>query len=255
MSVEQQENFLANAEIATRKQSEVGLTKSEVVELSDGRRRHKAHLQQIDVYDPLFKGKNGTTEKNFRDTYKFNIAAYRLAKLLNLTSMVPPSVYREVDGKGGAMTWWIDNIQMDEKTRRDKKIPVPADQAWINQLNTVRVFDQLIYNTDRNQENLLITNDWKVWMIDHTRAFRAAPTLMNPKALTRIDYRLMRRLKSLTREEVQRELGRWIYPEELDGLMARRDVIVKFFESEISTKGDVSVLTDLPRSTPQVTIP
>ena len=39
-------------------------------------------------------------------------------------------------------------------------------------MSLVRVFDQLIGNIDRNVGNLLITSDWRIWAIDHTRAFR-----------------------------------------------------------------------------------
>ena len=39
-------------------------------------------------------------------------------------------------------------------------------------MQIVRLFDQLIYNIDRNLGNLMITNDWTIWAIDHTRAFR-----------------------------------------------------------------------------------
>ena len=34
---------------------------------------------------------------------------------------------------------------------------------------------------------------------------------------------------------------------EIDGLLARRDKIVKFFEDEVAKKGDGVVLFDLPR--------
>ena len=43
----------------------------------------------------------------------------------------------------------------------------PADNAF-----AVRVFDELIANRDRNIGNMLWTSTWKMWMIDHTRAFR-----------------------------------------------------------------------------------
>ena len=49
-------------------------------------------------------------------------------------------------------------------------------------MDTIRIFDQLIYNMDRSQENLLIGNDWRAYMIDHTRAFRKWPQLRNPAA-------------------------------------------------------------------------
>ena len=45
------------------------------------------------------------TETNFKDSYLFNVAGYRLAHLLGLN--VPVSVHRKVDGKDAAVTWWV----------------------------------------------------------------------------------------------------------------------------------------------------
>ena len=41
----------------------------------------------------------------------------------------------------------------------------------------MRVFDELIANTDRNLGNMLIDRQWKLWLIDHSRAFRLHETL------------------------------------------------------------------------------
>ena len=86
--------------------------------------------------------------------------------------MVPVCVEREVGGDRGAVDWWVDGVLMDEKARIAGNISPPDVAAWNRQMATIRLFDQLIYNMDRSQENLLITTTWKVWMIDHTRAFR-----------------------------------------------------------------------------------
>ncbi|HUS08211.1 MAG TPA: hypothetical protein VMZ52_18045 [Bryobacteraceae bacterium] len=249
-----QEKFLLTADIVSRKPTSVGTTHTEKAKMSDGRLAHDAHIQCLDEYRPIFRGKNGTVEKNFRDTYKFNIAAYRLDKVLNL-NMIPVSVEREVDGKQCSLTWWVDDVKMSEEERRDKQIKAPADQSWIDQLNKVRVFDQLIYNTDRNQGNLLITNDWKLWMIDHTRAFRTSHALLKPDALMRCDYNLLAGMKKLNAARLTKDLAPYVRPEEITALLARRDVIVKFFDSQVRTKGDDSVLTGIPRSTPVVSIP
>ena len=183
------ERFLKTANIVSQKVLESGTTKSIRATLSDGRVTHDAHIQFIDIFRPVFRGAEGTVEKNFRDTYKFNIAAYRLAKMIGIGNMVPMSVEREIEGKFGSVTWWLDNIWLTEAERRDKQIKPPATQEWSDQLNIVRVFDQLIYNTDRNQGNLLITPEWKLWLIDHTRAFRAQKTLLKPESLGRCDFR------------------------------------------------------------------
>lgn len=251
----EQERFLKVADITSQRELSEGSTKSFRMTLSDGHLTHDAHFQPIDIYKPVWRGKDGSLEKNFRDTWKFNVAAYELSKLIGIAHMVPASVEREVDGRLGSMTWWADDVQMTELERRDKKVAVPATQDWVNQLHIVRVFDQLIYNTDRNQGNLLITSDWKVLLIDHTRAFRTQSTLQNRNQLMRCDYRLLQALRKLNRPALLKSLGPYLRAEEITAILARRDLIVRFFDNEVAQKGEVSVLTDLPRSTPQVSVP
>lgn len=228
----EQERFLRTARILDEAYAGKGITESKKATLTDGRRRHMAHIQFIDVYKPLFKGKDGSEEKEFKDTWKFNVAAYRLAKMLHLANMVPASVERIVDGKPASVTWWLDGIAMDEKERLSKNIRPPDVAEWNRQMDTIRVFDQLIYNMDRSQENLLIGKDWKAYMIDHTRAFRKWPQLRDPKAITHCEPELLRSLKALTRDDVAHQLMPYISDEEVDGLMARRDLIVEKLESQ-----------------------
>ncbi len=135
-------------------------------------------VQDVDIYRPLFQV--GTyVEMNFRDTYRYNVAAYRLSRLLGLEE-VPMSVPRAVDGKSAAVTWWIDDVAMDEGTRLRKKIASPNPSRTSSYTLIMRVFDELIQNRDRNAGNLLWTKDWKMWMIDHTRAFRLGHELLKP---------------------------------------------------------------------------
>ena len=251
----EREQFLKTADIIKRKVLSEGTTSSIRATLSDGKLTHDAHIQFIDVFKPVFRGAEGTVEKNFRDTYKFNIAAYRMAKLLGIENMVPMSVERVVDGKPASITWWLDNVWMTEAQRRDNEIPPPTSQEWVNQLNVVRVFDQLIYNTDRNQGNLVISPEWRVYMIDHTRAFRTSPTLLKKEALGRCDYNLLQRMKLLTTAKISKETAPYLQPAEIAGLLARRDIIVRYFSGEITKKGEDAVLTGMPRKTPSVTLP
>lgn len=254
ISDQEMEQFLKTAEIKSRKTLQEGTTSAMRVTLTDGKLAHDAQVQCVDIYKPVWKGAEGTVEKNFRDTWKFNVAAYRVARLIGLRN-VPMSVERTVDGKPCSMTWWVDNIWMDEAKRRSSGIKPPANDAWVNQLNAVRVFDQLIYNTDRNQGNLLITPDWKIWMIDHTRAFRTFPALMKVEPLRRIDSQLLKALRNLNMADLRREAGPWLRAEEISAVLARRDLIVKFFESEIKSKGEDAVLSGLPVKTPSVSVP
>lgn len=226
----QQEKFLLNGRILSESLAGKGITGTKKAMMTDGRNTHAVHVQFIDQYLPLFKGKDGSTEEDFKDTWKFNVAAWRLAKLLHLMDMTPACVARQVDGKPASVCWWIDGIAMDEKERLAKNIQPPDIPAWNRQMDTIRVFDQLIYNMDRSQENLLIGTDWRAYMIDHTRAFRKWPKLRNPAAITKCSPELLRSLKALRREDIQRDLGEFLTPQEIDGLMARRDLIVDKLE-------------------------
>jgi hypothetical protein len=228
-----EEQFLLTAQVESTAPAGKGLNGSRKAMLSDGHRTHAAHIQTIDKYVPLFRGKDGSQEQDFKDTWKFNVAAYRLAKLLHLTNMVPVSVARVVDGQPAAVTWWIDDVMMDERQRLASNAQPPNVTAWNAQIETIRIFDQLIYNMDRSQENLLITSDWKVWMIDHTRAFRKWATLRRPEAVMHCNPDLLRSLKALRREDVERDIGDLLTPEEIDGMMVRRDLIVAKLEGRV----------------------
>src|SRR5689334_16736948 len=104
---EQTEHFLLTARVVSERAADVGITKTKRITLSDGQLTHDAHVQTIDIYKPVFRPAVGKVERNFRDSYKFNIAAYQLAKLMDL-DMVPVCVYRVIDDKPAAVDWWVD---------------------------------------------------------------------------------------------------------------------------------------------------
>jgi hypothetical protein len=239
------EEFLRNANIGQRKALGTGVTSSERAKLTDGHLEHDAHVQSVNIEKPTFTTNRGT-ELNFKDSYKFNIAAYRLDQILGL-NMTPVSIERKVGGKTSAVTWWVDDVLMDELQRHNKNINPPDLDNWAKQMHILRVFDQLIYNTDRNLGNMLIDKKWQIWMIDHTRAFRSQKTLLNEKNLEKIDRTLLANLRKLDEETLTTELKAYLTKTEIKGLLARRDRIVKFFEDEVASKGEGAVLYDLPR--------
>ncbi len=243
LSPAEKEAFLLHAKIVKKWHTPRGVANPWQATLDDGTLRHDGHIQTIDVTKPSYQTPRGT-EFNFRDTYKYNIAAYELAKLLEL-DMVPPAVERKVDGQNAAVSWWIDDKMFDEVDRIRRNIQPPDPDRWDKQMQVVRVFDELIYNTDRNRGNLVITKDWQIWMIDHTRAFRTQKALLDPKTLARCDRKLLMRVRELDRGILKQRLDKYLTSAELDGVLARRDKIVKFFDDEIAAKGEAAVLFDL----------
>jgi hypothetical protein len=229
LTLEQKEAFLLNATVTRVHPAKKGITGTLRATLSDGTFTHDASIQKIDLQSTRFQTNRGV-EMHFRDCYKFNIAAWRLAQLLGIAHMVPPSVARRYGGTEASFTWWIDDVQMDETERMKRKVQAPDKNLWSREYLIMKVFDQLIYNTDRNAQNILYDKDWHIWMIDHSRAFRIQDTLLEPKALERCDLRLLNAMKRLEEPELVRELTPWLRITEIKALLTRRDRIVALFE-------------------------
>jgi hypothetical protein len=231
------EAFLQNARVLRTETTKKGITGSLRATLSDGRITHDAQIQTIDESKREFRTVRGT-EFNFRDSWMFNVAAYKLDRMLGL-NFVPVSVKRRWRTEQAAYTWWIDDVLMDEGDRLKGQIAPPEPKSWNEQMQLVRLFDQLIYNVDRNLGNLLISRDWRVWAIDHTRAFRSHGTLKVPENVTRCDGQVLERLKQLDKSTLKRQLGDYLDEWQMDALLARRDLIV----SQIEKAGATALFT------------
>jgi hypothetical protein len=225
-----QERFLATAKVVATKTVTTGITGTLRVTLDDGSRRHDASIQRIDQTKTSFRAAGKKREFGFRDTWKFNLAAYHLAQLLGIEA-IPATVEREYDGQSASFTWWVDDVLMDEGARQEKNAEAPDQRKWGHQMATLRVFDALIANTDRNKGNLLIDKDWTTWFIDHTRAFRRSREVLDPTLLVRCERRLFEALKSLDAATVKQRTARWLTGDEITAVLARRDAIVRKFES------------------------
>ena len=131
---------------------------------------------------------------------------------------------------------------MDEVERHKQKLTAPDADAWNNQLYKIRVFDQLIYDTDANLTNVLIGEDWKIWRIDFSRAFRLDKNLRDPKDLVRCDRQLLEKLKTLDENALTEKTKHYLTKDEVKAVMARRDKIAARFQQLVSEKGEAAVL-------------
>jgi hypothetical protein len=187
---------------------------------------------------PTFGG--GRNDLYFRDSYIFEPPAYELSRLLGLDN-VPPATLRKLHATNGSVQIWVENA-MTELTRIKDKIKPPDEVRWNKQLQEMNVFDALVYNTDRNRGNILITPDWKLWMIDHTRAFRRNPSLQNAAALNQCERGLYQRLKALDEALVRERLKPYLSTFEIDALLTRRKLILERLDKLIAERGEEQVL-------------
>jgi hypothetical protein len=241
LTKEQIKQFLQTAEIVKSKPSSKGVTHPWRLTLSNGAITHDASFQAIDEHKPKMDLGNGKIETDFVDSYKYNIAAYEIAELVGLDNMLPVYVERKWEGKTGSLSWWLP-VKMDDAERFEKKIEPPDADKWNQQMFRIRVFDELVYDTDPNLTNVLIGNDWTVWRVDFSRAFRKSKELRGEKNLVKCDRELFEKLKTLKADEVAEKTKRYLTKDEINGVMARRDKIVAKFQSLIAQKGEKEIL-------------
>ncbi len=203
----------------------------------------------------LWKNPKGRM-KGFFENWKWEIAAYQLDKYLGL-NMVPPTVERGFQRNRGSCQLWVESM-MSLKKKFDEKIKTPSYKIfyWNRAFYKQRAFDNLIANEDRHQNQYLITEDWRMILIDHSRSFGTAkkftkkliydekfkegPTFIM-KELPRALYE---KIKSLNTEVIKGIVGEYLTDKEIEAMLVRKDLIVKWVEDRIKKMGEDKVLYD-----------
>ena len=238
---EQMKHFLLTAKVVASKQTKKGITNPWRLTLSDGSLTHDAGFQAIDEHKSYMQLSNGDTELNFVDSYKYNVGGYILAELLGIENIMPVYVERKWMGNIGSISWWLP-VQMDEEERLQKKISSPNSDVWNAQMYKIRVFDELIYDTDANLTNILVGQDWKPYRIDLSRAFRLFNDVKTTKNLDHCDRQLFAKLRALDAKEFAQKTQNFLNKAEQKALLARRDKIVAYIEKAIAEKGEKEIL-------------
>jgi len=234
------ERFLTEAKIVRLGKTLGGVTRSKqaILEL-DG-------VTRFGVFKTIDDKRSGATqldrgvEIEFQDSWRTEIPAYELDKLLGL-GMVPVTVERTYGGAQGSLQAWVD-LGTSEADRVKKKIPVPDVEAWNRQIYKVRMFDNLIYNNDRHLNNIWISKAWTVILIDHSRAFRPFGQLRTERDLTRFSRSLLDAIEKLDKATLTARLGKHLSAIQIDGLLQRGDLIVQRARRLAAEKGEAAVL-------------
>jgi hypothetical protein len=218
------ERWLEEADIVGIEDLDTGITKPQRVTLRKDGVELRAVFKQLSTD---FGSSSRTQALSEADRFVYELAAYKLDRLLGL-DMVPVTVPRRIKNRSGILQFWIDGSMNLRKMLEQKVQP----SGWCDaapQYNLMNVFDILVHNTDRTQENALFTQDWMLVLIDHTRAF---PTfLRNPTLLyrgeTRVPPALAARLAALDEETLKESLGPYLHSRQINALLKRRDLLLK----------------------------
>ena len=236
----EKEKFLRSAKIVSVEAIGHGVTKPVKAELELDGVKHSAQIQVVNKSLPDFFAQDGTRAP-MMDSWRFNVAAYKIDRLLNL-GMVAVAAPRIHAAKPAAFSWWVDNVMFEEVDRVKQKATPPDTADFDKQIAVSRVFDELIINIDRNLSNMLITKSWKVALIDHSRSFNTYNGIRNTENLTRCSRALLDKLKTLGIGPLAAAVGKHLTRAESLAVLARRDRIVEYFVKLAKEKGEENVL-------------
>jgi hypothetical protein len=229
MSDAELEEFMRTAPVVSVEDIGTGVTKPKRVTQKLGDVTNDAAFKYHDSNPDMQKKDTYISRRyNESDRYINDVAAYKLDRMLGL-EMVPVSVLAEVEDQSGALSDWVENT-INERDRLERELPFNSYCPQWEQYRMRFVFDILIHNDDRNLTNILWTkDDFMLRFIDHTLAFRT--TEKRPKQYRKVDVEvsdlMASKLKALTEADLQRELSPYLHPRQIEGILARRDLLLK----------------------------
>ena len=236
--------FLRTAQITGRLEKEfdsLAISDPVRVTLTDGQMTARAVFKDIDKYDLKFKYGDGRTLTRVKDTYRHEIAAYKLDAMLGL-GIVPPCTERTIGSHTGSLCLWVEHA-MTESERIKKQIQPPNAVEFNNQMLVIRLFHQLIWDADYNNvRNLLIDESFKLHKIDSSMAFRMDPTLRKEDSLNRFSKKFLTALKSLDRESLNEGLRPWLNDQQIETLWQRRERILQLADERVASYGETVAL-------------
>jgi hypothetical protein len=117
------ETFLTSAKVLKIEDVPIGVTKPQ-----------RATLEPGPVARFTWKPINPGYRRGFMESYRAEIAAYKLDRMLDL-HMVPPIVEREYNGRNGAAVMWIENT----RGWNLKEPPQGPQPTWSLQLTRMKI--------------------------------------------------------------------------------------------------------------------
>jgi hypothetical protein len=236
------EDFLLNAKVVSTRPLGEGVTRPYKVELELNGVTRSAVFKSIDVRKAgVTVLADGSSDIDFQDSWQTEIAAYTIDRIIGL-GLVPATVERRVvDGKVGSLQWFVE-VMSTEAERLEQKQNPPDVEDWNEQILTTRLFDQLIANVDRHLKNILVTKEFKLRLIDHSRAFRVNRAPAKPELLTRFSRTLLDGLQKLEKKDLQKQVGKYLTSGQIDRLLSRRDAILALAKKRVAEKGEAEVL-------------
>ena len=220
------EEYLRTAKVVRMEEVSVGVSKPRRAYLEPG-----GPIESM-VWKPITPGMRG----GFFESYRSEIAAYEIDKLLGL-EMVPPTVEKRVDGVvGAAVMWATPTKSFKEMGAKGAPTAPPASFVSFNRaLVRAKMFDNLIGNIDPNLGNWLVDPSWNLILVDHSRALTSNTGLVHK--MNNIDQDLWAKMQALTEPQLKAAVGEWLGDREIRAMLERRKRLGKEIDKLVKKRG------------------
>lgn len=230
------EDFLRGARVVGREEIGVGINRLDRLLVErDGVRAH-AIFRTVDEVDERLR-MGDRLYMRFKDSWSGECAAYAVAQLFGIDN-VPPTVERDLDSRRGSLQIWVEKA----RDPASEGFSPPSAIAWVQQTWGMIVFDNLVFNADRNAGNVLAGQHYRLWLIDHTRAFQPVAELLSPEKVVRLRRRAWTRLLEISGEELADATREFLDPDQVGALKERRRLLVEHIQGLIDERGEDAVL-------------
>lgn len=227
------EIYLKTAKIISINKNDIaGRTAPWDINLDDGKIKRRARFKHLDRHRPSI----------LADSYKYEIAAYELDKLLNL-NIVPPVVEREIEGIKGSLQIFIEDC-IPESERKRRGMAPPDRKRYKDNLEEINVFENLVHDEEcfDQDDTLIHVEDWKVCRVDFSMAFSPVSDLIPGCQITRCSKKLYQNLSDLEHRTVKAALKSYLNEDEIEALLKRKNIIIEKIKNLIEEKGKDSIL-------------
>jgi hypothetical protein len=177
-------------------------------------------------------------QTGYWESYKSEMAAYELDKLVDL-QMIPPTVEKRVKGDLGAAVMWVDSVKSFKEMGGPPTPPPAHADSWNRQMAKAKMFDNLINNRDPNLGNWLVDPAWNLILIDHTRAFAPGKAMVHK--MNRIEKGLWQRMLVLELASLKPALDPYLDGGQIKDILGRRDKMKTEIDKMIAARGEADV--------------
>jgi hypothetical protein len=222
------EDFLKNAAVVRTEDIPVGVTKPVRCYFAPG-----GLLESF-----AFKSVKPGYQTGYWESYRSEMAAYELDKLLDL-QMIPPTVEKRVKSELGAAVMWVSPVRSFKQMGGPPTPPAEYLDSWNRQIAKAKMFDNLINNRDPNLGNWLVDPAWNLIVIDHTRAFAPGKDMVHK--MNRIDKGLWERMLKLDAASLKPALDPHLDGGQIKDILQRRDRMKKEIDKMVAERGEANV--------------